>query len=158
MQTIIRRIFACAPRMAAIAAFAGAVMFAVPLTTRGAHAKGMSEATSSREKTVEARIANLHSELKITAAQETLWAGVATAMRENAANQEKLIAEKRAEHGEHLTALNDLLLYEKFAQAHVDGLKNLIAAFTTLYQALPDDQKKLADNVFEHFGHDGRRH
>jgi len=156
MQTTIRRIFDRAPRMAAVAAFAGAVLLAAPLTSGAAHAKGMSEATSAREKTVEERIANLHGELKITADQETLWAGVATAMRENAANMQKLVAEKRAEHGENLTALNDLLVYEKFAQAHVDGLKNLIAAFTKLYQALPEDQKKQADKVFAHFGHDGR--
>ena len=41
-----------------------------------------------------------------------------------------------------MTAVDDLKSYQKYAQAHVDGLKNLIASFATLYDALPDDQKK----------------
>jgi hypothetical protein len=45
--------------------------------------------------TVEERITNLHSELKITQDEEKLWNDVAQAMRENAANMEKLAAEKQ---------------------------------------------------------------
>ena len=39
-------------------------------------------------------------------------------------------------------------MYQKFAQAHVDGLKNLIASFDKLYAGMPDTQKKIADEVF----------
>ena len=38
--------------------------------------------------------------------------------------------------------------YQEFAEAHVNGLKNLIASFGTLYAAMPDAQKKIADTVF----------
>ena len=47
-----------------------------------------------------------------------------------------------------MTAVEDLKTYQKFAQAHVDGLKNLISSFDTLYAAMPDAQKKIADEVF----------
>ena len=47
-----------------------------------------------------------------------------------------------------MTALDDLKNYQKVTQAHVDGLKNLIASFEALYAAMPDDQKKTADHVF----------
>lgn len=43
--------------------------------------------------------------------------------------------------------------HQKFAQAHVDGLKNLPSAFTTLYDAMPDAQKKNADRVLQTSGH-----
>ena len=43
-----------------------------------------------------------------------------------------------------MTAPEDLKPYQKFAQAHVDGLKNLIASFDGLYAAMPDAQKKIA--------------
>jgi hypothetical protein len=46
-------------------------------------------------------------------------------------------------------------MYQKFAQAHVDGLKNLISSFDKLYAGMPDAQKKIAnaewdDNHREH--------
>ena len=50
--------------------------------------------------------------------------------------------------------MGDLKTYEKFAQAHVKGLKNLIASFSKLYAAMPDAQKKNADQVFQSFGRD----
>jgi periplasmic protein CpxP/Spy len=52
-----------------------------------------------------------------------------------------------------MTAIQDLQNYQQFAQAHVDGLKNLISAFSTLYNAMPDAQKKVADQVFLTSGH-----
>ena len=51
-----------------------------------------------------------------------------------------------------MTAVQDLKTYEKFAQAHVTGLKNLSASFEILYRAMPDAQKKVADGVFQNFG------
>ena len=51
-----------------------------------------------------------------------------------------------------MTAVQDLELYQKYAQAHVDGLKNLISSFDALYKSMPDDQKKNADEVFRTSG------
>jgi len=105
-------------------------------------------ATESKGESVEQRITNLHTALKITPEQEASWKGVAQAMRENAAGMDKLIAAARANPTQNMTALEDLATYQKFAQAHVDGLKNLISAFGVLYATMPAVQKKIADDVF----------
>jgi periplasmic protein CpxP/Spy len=95
------------------------------------------------------RITSLHAALKITSAEDAKWNDVAQAMRENAAGMDKLVAESRTTAPQNMSAVDDLKLYQKFAQAHVDGLKNLISSFSTLYEAMPDAQKKIADQVFE---------
>ena len=73
-------------------------------------------------------------------------------MRENAAAVDKIVAENRTTPPQNMTAVDDLKMYQKFAQAHVDGLANLIASFAKLYDAMPDAQKKNADHVFQIFG------
>jgi protein CpxP len=110
---------------------------------------GAEAATATKGETVEHRIATLHAVLKITPGEEAKWHAVAQAMRENASNMDQLIADSRKMAPQDTSAVDDLRLYQKFAQAHVDGLKNLIASFTVLYSAMPDAQKKVADRVFE---------
>jgi hypothetical protein len=66
----------------------------------------------------------------------------------NAAAMDKLIAETRTTPPQNMTAVADLKMYQKFAQAHVDGLKNMLSHFEGLYAAMPDAQKKIADEVF----------
>jgi hypothetical protein len=102
---------------------------------------------SARGETVEQRITTLHRELKITADQEKDWTAVAQAMRDNATSMQQLVDQT---HGQTAptTALDDLDTYQKFAQAHADGVKNLIGPFTALYNEMPDAQKKIADQVF----------
>jgi hypothetical protein len=146
----------------AIAALMGATMLASPLTaaradsartvtqlaqaaTTSPAAKG---ATQGQGETVEQRITNLHAALKITPDEEALWNGVAQSMRENASTMDKLVAETRMTPPQNMSAVDDLNTYQKFAQAHVDGLKNLIASFDKLYAAMPDAQKKVTDDVF----------
>ena len=102
-----------------------------------------------RAETIEQRIATLHTELKITPAQEAQWQAVAQVMRDNATSMEKLATDKASQSQTEMTAVEDLQTYEQFAQAHVDGLKKLVASFQTLYDAMPQSQKKLADQVFD---------
>jgi protein CpxP len=109
-------------------------------------------ATEAKTETVEQRITALHDALKITPAQEPKWQAVAKAMRENAAAMDKLIAETQKTDQEKVTAVEDLVTYTKFAQAHVAGLKNLTDDFRALYAVMPVDQKKLADQVFKTAG------
>jgi len=155
-------------RSVAIAALMGATVLASPLTT--ARADGVARApmqlaqaaapkksaaagaTEAKPETVEQRIISLHSALDITSAEEPSWNNVAQAMRDNAAAMQKLVAEKRAQASQGVTAVNDLQTYEKFAEAHVAGLKNLTSTFETLYKSMPDSQKKVADQVFQSFG------
>ena len=152
-------------RSVAIVALLGATMLASPLiaaradtATNGAFQlaqaaaspkQAAAGATETKGQTVEQRITDLHAALKITPAQETQWNAVAQAMRENAANMDKLVASNRTTPPQNTNAVDDLKTYQKFAQAHVDGLKNLISAFGTLYSAMPDAQKKVADTVFD---------
>ena len=138
-------------RSVAIAALMGAAMIASPLTaaragtvanaafqmaqaSTPAQGTGAAAVAGLKADTIEQRIASLHASLKITTDEEPKWAAVAQAMRDNAA------------------AIDDLKMYQKFAQAHVDGLKNLISSFGTLYSAMPDAQKKVADTVFQASG------
>jgi protein CpxP len=151
-------------RSAALAALLSAPLAAMPLALVHAQTMNPSPAApanpaqtpaavnpSETGQTVEQRITQLHSELKITPDQETKWNGVAQAMRDNAANMEKLVAEKHQKGPQNMTAVDDLQTYQQFAQQHVDGLKNLTSAFKSLYSAMSDDQKKNADQVFANF-------
>jgi|SRR5579872_48872 protein CpxP len=150
-------------RSVAFVALMSAPLVALPLTL--AHAQTSPAPTAAnpgetRGETVEQRITKLHAELKITPDQEAKWNAVAQAMRDNAANMDKLVAEKHQQAPQNMTAVDDLKTYQQFAQAHVDGLKNLTSAFSSLYNAMSDQQKKNADQVFANFrrtseGHNG---
>jgi protein CpxP len=155
MSSFIRPLATSTPlmRSVAIAALLGTTMLVSPLTaalaqSSTAQAVAASGATETKGETVEQRVTNLHAALKITPEQEVTWKAVAQAMRENAAAMDTLVASNRTKAPQTMTAVEDLKTYQKFAQAHVDGLKNLISAFGTLYDAMPDPQKKIADQVF----------
>jgi protein CpxP len=149
-------------RSFAFTALVSATMLASPLTTARAGdlsfqlaqaatapTEAGTAAMATKGETVEQRIATLHTALKITHDEDTQWKAVAQAMRENASNMDKLVAEGRTTPPQAMSAIDDLKMYQKVSQAHVDGLKNLISSFSTLYSAMPDAQKKVADTVFE---------
>ena len=117
----------------------------------GAKPPAAAAATSNKPETVEQRITTLKTALKITPDQESKWEGVAKSMRENAAAMEKLVQDKKGKMA-NLNAVDDLKIYQDFAQARLDGLKNLIPAFKTLYDSMPAEQKKNADHVFDSYG------
>jgi L-lactate utilization protein LutC len=162
-------------RVAAVAGLVGTALFSQPMLVRAettpiptvrlvqatpvatpAQTKAAAGATEAKVETVEQRITNLHTALKITSDEEANWKGVAVAMRENASAMEKLMADKAKRDPQTMTAVDDLKTYQMFAQTHVDGLKNLTAAFDTLYRAMPAAQQKIADSVFQNTGR-GRR-
>ena len=157
-------------RSVAIAALIGATMLASLLTAARADTAtnaaiqlaqaapqnpAATGATQGRGETVEQRITTLHTALKITPDEEPLWNAVAQAMRENAAAMDKVVTQARTTPPQNMTAVEDLEMYQKFAQAHVDGLANLIASFDKLYDAMPDAQKKITDDVFRTSGRQG---
>jgi periplasmic protein CpxP/Spy len=110
-----------------------------------------------KPETVEQRITMLHASLKISPAEEAQWMPVAQAMRDNEAAMQKLMADTTAK-PHPLNAVEDLRTYEQFTQAHVSGLKTLISSFETLYRAMPDGQKAVADQVFHKYGAQGPAH
>jgi hypothetical protein len=141
-------------RSVAFVALMSAPLIAAPLTLVHAQNPVVPAAANPADQksdTVEQRITQLHAQLKIAPDQESKWNDVAQAMRDNAAKMDKLIAEKRQKGPQNMTAVEDLQTYQEFTQAHVDGLKNLISAFKSLYGAMSADQKKNADEVFAKF-------
>jgi periplasmic protein CpxP/Spy len=47
-----------------------------------------------------------------------------------------------------MNALQNMKSYEQLAEAHAQHLQKLVPAFQNLYDAMPDQQKRLADQVF----------
>lgn len=144
------------PRSLVAGSLIGAVLLTGSLApvfaqTSTAKPPAAAAATSSKPETVDQRISTLKTALKITPDQETKWKAVADAMRQNAGMMDKLVQDKRAKMA-NMTAVDDLKTYQDFTQAHLDGLKNLTSAFELLDSAMPDAQKKNADQVFTNFG------
>lgn len=131
---------------------AGSFGPAAAQTTPSEKPPAAAAATSSKPETVEQRITSLKTSLKITPDQEAKWTGVTTAMRDNATAMEKLVKAKRAIPSASMTAVDDLNVYQEFTQARMDGLKKLTSAFKSLYDSMPADQKKNADQVFRTYG------
>lgn len=93
------------------------------------------------------RITYLHSRLRITPAQEPLWANLVQVMQENA-NSVALLLKERFQILKGGTAIESISTYEKLGEAQLDGLKKFAAAFQALYSSLSDDQMKIADVIF----------
>ncbi|HXE15657.1 MAG TPA: Spy/CpxP family protein refolding chaperone [Stellaceae bacterium] len=143
----------------AMAAFlmAGAAAPGIAQTATHERPAAAKAATSMKPETVDQRITQLHTDLKITPQQEQDWKAVADAIRSNADDMKNLVEQTRQESPkDERNALQDLQTYQKFAQAHADGLQKLTAAFGTLYGAMSPEQKANADRVFRSFEH--RRH
>jgi hypothetical protein len=97
----------------------------------------------------ELRIQDMHTKLKITAAQEEQWGKVAEVMRDNAKVMDTL-TQARMERATAMTAVDDLNSYGEIAGAHADGIKKLTPVFADLYAGMSDPQKKEADTLFRH--------
>lgn len=104
---------------------------------------------------VEKRIAKLHADLHITAAQEPVWTDVARAMRDNAKAMKTLI-EQWAKQADKMTALESLRMHGEMAAEYAKGMQLLVPAFEKLYTMMSAEQKTIADFVFAH--KENRRH
>jgi periplasmic protein CpxP/Spy len=113
-------------------------------------------AKAGYERNVDDRIAYLHSQLKITSAQEAQWKTFADVMRSNGEAMSQLFQQRKA--ATNVSALDDMKQYATIAQAHADGMKKLVDAFDPLYNSLSPEQKKLADTTFHRGGPEGAPH
>lgn len=166
-------------RIALLAAFACSLLLAAPAHGAGTQGtqsrpmmdqkgmmdeKGMSGmmreerqpmTPEQRAQRVETRIKTLHDKLRITPEQEARWNDVAQTMRDNQAAVSSLI-EARRQNAQGMNAIDDLRSYQAITQAHADGMNRMIGAFQALYDEMPAEQKKVADDVFGRFeGHRG---
>jgi protein CpxP len=124
--------------------------------THNASPAAMAKADAKRNAQVEQHIKDLHAALKITPSEESQWGNVVQTMRDSASELDRAI-DKRKETANTASAVDNLSAYGDIAQAHVDGVKKLAAAFSPLYNAMPDDQKKIADEVFAQRAHGGKK-
>jgi periplasmic protein CpxP/Spy len=96
---------------------------------------------------VEHRIAELNAQLRITPAERQQWDQFAGVMRENARDMDQVVMQ-RVQQGQSMNALQNMQSYEQMAEAHAQHVAKLVAAFKTLYDTMPDQQKQVADQVF----------
>jgi periplasmic protein CpxP/Spy len=104
-------------------------------------------AGKNAEERVERRITELRTQLRITPAEQQQWDQFAGVMRENARDMDRIFIQ-RAQQLDSMTALQNMQSYEQLAEAHAQHLQKLVSAFQTLYDAMPDQQKQLADQIF----------
>jgi protein CpxP len=101
----------------------------------------------SMEERVENRIKQLHAQLQITPAEQSQWDQFAEVMRDNARDMDRAFVQ-RAQQYPTMNAVQNMQSYETIAEAHARHLQKLVPAFDNLYNAMPEQQKKLADQVF----------
>ncbi len=111
-----------------------------PMTSRPVPGKNM-------EERVESHIKELHAQLRITAAEEPQWDQFAQVMRDNARDMDQALTQ-RAQQYPTMNAAQNMQSYEQIAEAHAQHLEKLVPAFDNLYNAMPEQQKKLTDQVF----------
>jgi hypothetical protein len=99
------------------------------------------------EERVEGRIKELHAQLRITPAEEPQWNEFAQVMRENARDMDEAFIQ-RAQQFPTMNAVQNMQSYEQISEQHAQRLQKLVPAFQKLYDAMPDQQKRLADQVF----------
>jgi hypothetical protein len=99
------------------------------------------------EERVERHIKELRARLQITPAEETQWNQFAEVMRQNARDMDQAFMQ-RAEQFSTMNAVQNMQSYEQLAEAHAQRVQELIPAFENLYNAMPEQQKQLADQVF----------
>lgn len=136
-------VIAIALLIAAIPAVAWSQVAPVPVA--GEQAKPVKHSADWVEK----QIAKLHADLHITAAQESVWTDVATAMRDNAKAMKTLI-DQWAKQAEKMTAVESLRMHGEMATEHAKGMQILIPAFDKLYSLMSAEQKTIADLLFAH--------
>jgi protein CpxP len=99
------------------------------------------------EERVERRIKELHGQLQITPAEEPQWNEFAQVMRENARDMDQAFGQ-RAQQFPTMNAVQNMQSYEQLSEDHAQRVQKLVPAFQKLYDAMPDAQKRVADQVF----------
>ncbi len=96
---------------------------------------------------IDRRISTLHTKSRITPEQEPAWSGFAAVMRENARKMDDSVRD-RARMEPSMTALDFMRSSARFSMRHAEDMRNLVPAFETLYRAMIEPRKHIADQVF----------
>ncbi len=109
-------------------------------------AKPAAKAESPADR-VEQHINQLHTELRITPAQQGVWDQFAQVMRDNAKSMNDTLTQRGTTYAS-MNAAENMQSYAQVAEVHAQDTQKLAAAFQNLYSSMSDDQKKNADTVF----------
>ncbi len=104
-------------------------------------------AEQTEQQAAEQRIGTLQGALQIAPPQMAQWNGFAQAMRDNAAATDALFR-SRAASAATMNAVDNMKSYAAVARAYADNTQKLSDAFGSLYAALSDQQKQVADRLF----------
>ncbi len=104
-------------------------------------------AEQTEQQAAEQRIGTLQAALQIAPPQMAQWNGFAQAMRDNAAATDALFR-NRAASAATMNAVDNMKSYAAVARAYADNTQKLSDAFGSLYVALSDQQKQVADRLF----------
>ena len=96
---------------------------------------------------VEQRITELRTEIKITPDEQKSFDDFADVMRHNAADIDG-VTEKSAALPATASAVERMQAYSNVAQTHAQNVQQLTSAFTTFYNTLTPQQKKIVDASF----------
>jgi periplasmic protein CpxP/Spy len=110
------------------------------------------------EQMAERRVADLHTRLHITAAEQTQWDQFAQMMLDNAKDLDQAY-QQRAAGFDKLNAVENMQSYAQIEQTRAQDLQKLVPAFQALYASLSDQQKQDADQLFRNqAAHAAQRH
>jgi periplasmic protein CpxP/Spy len=160
MKTIRSSHFACAAILALLALPAAALTQpAQPAAPATASSAMSSQSGKSMEERVENHIKQLHAQLHITPVEQPQWDQFAQVMRDNARDMDQALMQ-RAQQYPTMNAMQNMQSWEQIAEAHAQQLQKLVPAFDNLYSTMPEQQKKLTDQVFRenaerHAAHSG---
>jgi protein CpxP len=118
-----------------------------PSPSAAAPSMSPNAAPGTAEQRVDEHIRQLHAQLRITPAEQPQWDRFAEVMRENARAMDQEFTERRQQFPT-MNALQNMQSYEKIAETHAQHLQKLVPAFENLYNAMPEQQKRLTDQVF----------
>ena len=151
----IRSSYLASAAMAALLALPGAALAQsttapAPVTPPAASASPLATQPApgnNAEQRVETHIRQLHAQLRITPAEQPQWDQFAQVMRENARDMDQAFMQ-RAQQYPRMNAVQNMQSYEQIAEAHAQHLQKLVPAFDALYNAMPEQQQRLTDQVF----------
>jgi periplasmic protein CpxP/Spy len=139
---------------AAAAVLGAALLLPAAAVAQAAPAKENAAAATAPQarmlKRVEERIADLHSRLHITAAEEPQWRPFAEQMLAGARQMDEKFVE-RAEKFRSMNAVQNMQSYAGIAAQHAENTQQLVPLFQTLYEALSPRQKHTADELWRSY-------
>ena len=127
-----------------------AAAFAQAPQTALARPSAPASVTASAQKRnamVEQRISHLRTEIKITPDEQKSFDDFANVMRQNAAEMDGATG-KGAALPASASAVDRMTAYSNVAQTHAQNMQQLTTAFTTFYNTLTPQQKKVVDTSF----------